>query len=67
MTDKLLSHKAVNYRATVFDKHRCGTCSMYIRAKGSKGVGCTLVERPIRPHCICDRWVGKENKEKEHV
>jgi hypothetical protein len=57
---KKLSHEDVKYRVTVSVKRRCGTCVMYV---DKMPPDCTLVEKPIRPGGVCDRWErGKERR-----
>ena len=52
-----LTHAEVNYRQATFPGRRCGVCSMYVKGKPIK---CTLVQSPIRPYCVCQRFEPKE-------
>jgi hypothetical protein len=62
---KKLSHEKVDYRLSTFKTKRCGTCSMYI---AKIPLDCTLVEQPIRPADVCNRFQPKKgaaNAERE--
>ena len=57
---KLMSHKAANYRVSVTDRKRCGTCSMFTLGKTPGTSTCSLVERPIRASGVCDLFEPKQ-------
>jgi hypothetical protein len=53
VTEKKMSHKTADYRASTSYRQRCGTCSMYAPGSLDKPPSCTLVVQPIYPHDIC--------------
>ena len=61
MPDKKLSHKEVNYRVAISLLKRCSRCSMFIDMVPT---ACTLVESPIRPGDVCDRWVSDNKRDR---
>lgn len=59
-----LSQKEVDYRPAKDPERRCGTCSMF-RISGDDEHGwCTLVQDPIDPNYVCNRWSGIKNVSK---
>jgi hypothetical protein len=56
MNERLLSHKAVHYRAATNKQRRCGVCSMYVNGRNPR---CTLVQSPIRAYDVCDKFQPK--------
>lgn len=53
-----LSQKEVDYRPAKDPDRRCGTCSMF-RISGDDEHGwCTLVQDPIDPDGVCNRWTS---------
>lgn len=55
-----LTHKQVDYKATASIKTRCATCDMY---RETQPAMCTLVQPPIRPNDVCDRWESRKRPE----
>lgn len=61
--DGKLSQKSVDYRPAKDPERRCGTCSMF-RISGDDEHGwCTLVQDPIDPNGVCNRWTGIVRKD----
>lgn len=62
-SDKL-PQKLVDYRGAKDPERRCGTCSMF-RISGDDEHGwCTLVQDPIDPNGVCNRWTGIVRKDR---
>jgi hypothetical protein len=53
-----VSKQNVHYRHREVEK-QCSKCAMWTQIKkGEPGV-CDLVEGPIEPHDVCDRYIGR--------